>query len=398
MITHDELKTLVDYSAQDGVAISFYLDADVSHKEMRDIETKDLIKNARKELSGLNIDRSYLQAAEENLDQIRKFISSNNSTAKYKSIAIFANSADKFYKIYWLPIHMKSRLVIDTNFYVRPLLAVLEEHCRLGIVLIDSKRARLFEIYIGEILEHLDFSTAARNPRTPLLETFMKREKKMAQKKEGETRLHLSLVADLLKTHFLMRHFDKLIIGGKKPLGDHLARLLHPKLHENLIAISEIDIHAKEGEILSKALSIEREFELSEENKLLRKMMNEIERGGYAVKGMKRVIEAAQDYSLQTVAIADDFSQAGLVCSGCGMPHLAEGTTSGKRMCVSCGGQLVEAADVVNHIVDEAGRQNAAIKHIRGTDFIGSLENIAAVIKFKKDEFVKVEEAVETES
>lgn len=397
MITQDEVKSLLDYTAQDGVAISFYLNTDVHKREMQDIETKDLIKNARKELSSLNISRASMQAAEENLEKIRKYISLDNSTAKYRSVAIFANSSEKFYRIYWLPIHVKSRLVIDTTFYVRPLLSLLEEHYRIGTVIVDSKRARFFEIYIGEILEHFDFSSAVKNPKKPLLETFMKREKRLAQKKGEETRNHLSSVADLLKTHFLMRHFDKLIIGAKKPIGEHLSRLLHPRLHENLLGVFDIDIHAKENEILSRALEIEGEFELQEENKLLRKIMNEIERDGHAVKGLKGVIEAAQDYSLQEVVVDDDFSQPGLVCQACGMPHFSKVPSEGKKACVSCGKELTQVPDLVYYVVEEAVRQNAVVKHIRGTNLINSLENVAAIIKFKKSEFLKIEEAVETE-
>jgi len=398
MITHDEVKALLNYAAEDGVAVSLYLNTDLHNRDMRDIETKDLIKNARKELNSLNINRKYLQAAEENLEQIRKSISLGSSAMKYKSAAIFANSREKFYRMYWLPMPVKSRLVIDTSFYVRPLLALLEEHFRIGVVLTDSRHTRLFEIYIGEILEHLDFSTEAKNPKKPLLETFMKREKRLAQKKEGATHLHLSFVAELLKTHFFMHHFDKLIIGARKPLGDHLARLLHPRLRENIIGISDVDIHAKEEEVLSKAITIESEFDLKEENKLLRKIMTELERTGYAVKGLKGVIEAAQSYSLQEVVVANDFSKPGTVCPGCGMPHFSEMPLEQIGMCVSCGEELVEVPDVVYHIVEEAARQDAKVRHIHGTNLIGSLENVAAVVKFKKDRFVRVEEAIETET
>jgi hypothetical protein len=98
------------------------------------------------------------------------------------------------------------------------------------------------------------------------------------------------------------------------------------------------------------------------------------------------------------VAVADEFSHAGLVCPGCGMPYFSEIPPEEKRICVSCGEELTEVADVVYHIVEEAVRQNAMVRHIRGTNLICSLENIAAVIKFKNSEFEKIEEAAETES
>ncbi len=396
MITYDEVKALSGYTSKEGVAISFYLNADSHNKDSQGIETKDMIKNARKDLEGLSLNRSYLRAAGENLERIQKFISLNIFTEKFKSTAIFANGSGKFFRAFRLPTAVKSKLIIDTTFHVDPLLALLEEHYRIGVVLVDSRQARFFEIYMGEILEHLDFSTAGRTPKKPLLETFMKRQKRLAQKKEEEVRVHLSSVAERLKAHFSMRHFDKLIIGAKKPLGDHLKRLLNPRLTENLIGVYELDTHATEGEILSKTSSVEKEFELQQENRLLRKITNEIERNGHAVRGLKDVVEAAQEYSLQEVAVADDFSQAGFICSGCAMPHVMKMSSEEEATCVSCSRRLIHVQDIVYHIVEEATRQNATVRHIRGTNLIGSLENIAAVIKFKKDKSVKIEEAVRT--
>ncbi len=394
MVTRQEINLLTNYIAREGVAISFYLNTDGSerNKGTWDIEAKDLVKNARRELAALNVNHRHAEAAEEDLKRIQKFISMESFAPRFKSVAIFSNSVENFYQIYWLPMPVKSSLTLDAGFYVRPLLALLEEHCRIGIALVDSRHARFFEIYMGEILEHLDFATKARNPKKPLSETFMKREKRLMQKKEEETRVHLSSVAGLLKTHFLHHHFDKLMIGGRKPIGDHLSRLLYGKLHENLIGIFEIDIHVRENDILSKTLDAEKQFEMQEENKLLRKITGEIEKDGYAVKGIRNVIETLQNYNLQTLAVAEDFSQKGSLCPRCGMPHLEE------RTCISCGKALVQVADVVYDVVEEAARQGASVRHIRSPNLIASLENIAAIIKFKTGELIQVEEAAATEA
>ncbi|HQT92567.1 MAG TPA: hypothetical protein PL001_11135, partial [Candidatus Kryptobacter bacterium] len=214
MITHQEVNLLVNYSAREGVAVSFYLNTDGSErsKGVWNIETKDLIKNARKELEGLTINRRYTEIADNSLRRIQNFISAENFSPKHKSVAIFSNAVENFYQIYYLPLAVKSNLVLDSNFYLRPLLALLEEHCRIGFVLVDSRHARLFEVYMGEIVEHHDFATKTKVQRKPLLETFMKREKRLMQRKEEETRFHLSSTAETLRMHFRIRHFDKLVI------------------------------------------------------------------------------------------------------------------------------------------------------------------------------------------
>lgn len=391
MIAHQEINLLLNYTAREGVAISFYLNTDGSERNrgMWNIETKGLIKKARKDLDRMDISRRYYEAAENSLRRILNFISAENLAPRYRSIAIFANAVENFYQIYHLPVPIKSNLVLDTGFYLRPLIAMLDEHFRIGVVLADSRRARLFEVYLGEIVEHHDFTTKSKPPKKPLLETFMKREKRLMQRKEEETRFHLSSTAEAAKLHFTRRHFDKLIIGARKPLGDHLARLLHRNLQSNLIAVLDMEINEKEKDVLAKTIMAEERFELDEEKKLVRRIGNEIEKDGYAVKGIRRVIEAAHDYNLQTLAVDQDYAKEGMVCPQCGMPHLEEST------CTCCGGMLVNVPDVIFDLVEEAARQGASVRHIRGENLIASLENVAAIVKFKRGEFVHVEEAAE---
>lgn len=391
MITHQEVNLLLNYTAREGVAISFYLNTDGSerNKGTWNIETKDLIKKARKELEKMDISRRYYEAAENNLRQIQNFISTDNFAPRYKSIAIFANAVENFYQIYHLPVAIKSNIVLDTNFYLRPLLALLEEHCRLGVVIADSRRARLFEVYMNEIVEHHDFTTKTKPQKKPFRETFMKREKNLMQRKEEETRFHLSSIAETLKAHFALRHFDKLVIGARKPLGNHLARLLHRNLQSNLIAVTEMEITEKEKDVLAKAIRAEDDYEMEEEKRLLRKIGTEIEKEGYAVRGIESVVEAAHEYNLQTLAVGQDYSVQGMVCPQCGMPHIDE------QVCVCCGEPLVEVQDVIYDLVEEAARQGAAVRHIRGENLIASLENVAAIVKFKRGELVRIEEAAD---
>ncbi len=359
MITQNDIDSLTRYSASKGLAISLYLNAIGNDREkvIWDIETKVLIKDLRKKLESMSADHKYMGAVEKDLEQISHFASTAGTSARssipwqdhangnsfhhagsprYKSMAIFANSSDNILRVYRLPAPVKSTITIDKSFYLRPLLAMLEEHHRVGLVLTDSRHARFFEIFMGEILENLDFKMKEPNIKKPLLETLMKRDKHIMQRKEEDIRLHLSSVADVLKSHFNAHHFDKLIIGAHKPLGERLAKLLDSRLHDNLIRILEIDIHASESEILEKAINAEREFELQEENKILRRITDEMERDGRAVEGIDKVVAAIHDYNVYALAVADDFSVEGLSCPQCGMPHLSE-KDSAIPTCFACG-------------------------------------------------------------
>jgi peptide subunit release factor 1 (eRF1) len=390
MITQKDLGLLTDYVAQKGIAVSLYLNLDeVGHnKEKRDIMVKDLIKEAQKKLDKTNLDREGLNSIEKSLLRVRNIVSTEQTVSRCKSLAMFINQAENLCYIYRLPVPTKSRLTFDKTFYLRPLLSMLQQYNRIGVVLTDSKHARFFEIYLGEIIEYFNFSTDGEKPKKPLLETFMKRDKHLMQKKSEETHRHLSSVADVLKSHFAIRRFDKLIIGAHKPIGEQLTKLLHHKLQENLIGVFEIDIHAKENEVLTMALDIQRGYEFQEEYRLLRKIADTIESAGPAVKGIRSVIVELNARNIRTLAVANDYAAEGTKCSQCRLLYLDA------RECVVCGKRTDIVPDIVGNVVEEAIRQGASIRHIWHADLISSLENIAAEIKFKRGGFVKTIETI----
>ncbi len=52
---------------------------------------------------------------------------------------------------------------------------------------------------------------------------------------------------------------------------------------------------------------------------------------------------------------------------------------------------------MIYDLVEEAARQGATVRHISGESLMPSLENVAAIIKFKRGELVRMEEAAENE-
>lgn len=393
MITHHDISLLSNYSAREGIAISFYLNLDgISRvKKTWEAETKRLIKKARAELESLNIDRKLAEAAENDLKKIQDTIGSEVQAAKCKTVAIFVNSKDNFYQLHKLPVALKSKIILDTDFYIRPLIAIMDGRYRIGVILLDSQAARLFEVYMGEIIEHVEFYQRIEKDKKTTLETFMKRDKHLMQRKDEKIRNHLVQTADLLYAHYLQKHFDKIVISGHYPLIAHFAHFLPKKLQENVIGKIELDLKSKPNEILQQVVRLEQEYNCTKEDILLKKIKDELSRDGYAVKGLNNVIEALHCHNIRELAVADDFEVAGLQCIVCNMPYL-EG-----KICALCGGELVEVTDVIDEIVEEALHQGAPVRQACRSEVIYSLDKIAALTKFKQSEITKSPDEIAAE-
>ncbi len=385
MITHQEISLLSNYASREGVAISFYLNLDgiARGKKTWEAETKQLLRKARAELDWLNIDKKLAQTAENDLKKIQDIIGSEAQTAKCKTLAIFVSSSDDFCQIYKLPVAVKSKIILDTDFYIRPLIAIMDGRYRIGVILLDSQTAKLFEVYMGEIVEHTEFYQRIEKDQKTTLETFMKRDKHLMQRKDERIKNHLVRIADLLLAHYLRRHFDKIVISGHYPLIAHFAHFLPKKLQENIIGKIEIDLKSRPGEILQQVNKLEQEYICRKEEILLKKISDEISRDGYAVKGLNNVIQALHSHNIRELAVADDYEAGGMQCVVCNMPYL-EG-----KICPTCGGELVEVTDVIDEIVEEALHQGAPVRQACQSEAMYNLDKIAALTKFKPGEIMK---------
>ncbi|MGC8595053.1 MAG: hypothetical protein ACP5US_00815 [Candidatus Kryptoniota bacterium] len=385
MITHHDISLLSNYTAHEGIAISFYLNLnDISRaKRTWEAETKHLLKKARTELESLNVNKKFTEAAENDLKKIQRIIDSEVIAAKCKALAIFINSTNDFCQLYRLPVAVKSKIILDTDFYIRPLIAIMDGRYRIGVILLDSQTARLFEVYMGEIVEHVEFYQRIEKDKKTMLETFMKRDKHLMQRKDGKIRDHLARTADLLYAHYLRRHFDKIVISGHHPLIDHFSRFLPKRLQENIIGKIEINLKSRPNEILQQVNKLEQQYSCTKEETLIKKIKDELSRGGYAVKGLNNVIEALHSYNIRELAVADNYEMSGLQCVVCNMPYL-EG-----KICPACGGELVEVPDIIDEIVQEALHQGAPVLQACKSESIYSIEKIAALTKVKAGELMK---------
>src|SRR5271166_549342 len=168
MITREQIHELAQFEDPAGCSLSFYFQPTAprnkAHKE-ETILTKDLAREALRQLESKSNsngkikekDKARYESARADLDRIVRLsrdLGSNGVHAK----AVFACSAQGFWREYDLPAQLSgTQLLVNRHFHLKPLAQLLGAFPRLGVVLIDRHRARLFDLRLGELSERMDF-------------------------------------------------------------------------------------------------------------------------------------------------------------------------------------------------------------------------------------------------
>ena len=154
-MTRDEIRELAAFQADEtkgACALSFYFQPDPpqdrSHRREA-IVAKDIVKQALKSAAASGKNGS-LHA---DLDRVLDLATSLRGNTRGR--AVFACSAQNFWKEYELPPHLGgTQIYLQPQFQLKPLAALLGAQPALCVVMLDRQRARFFDLRLDVLREH----------------------------------------------------------------------------------------------------------------------------------------------------------------------------------------------------------------------------------------------------
>lgn len=342
--------------------VSLYLNTDKRRFSQVSIKTKvkDLLKNI--ELP----EREKSEISQKVLDFLGK-ISLNT-----KSTAIFVS------KSFWYPFvfaqDMDDSITSDTFFNLKPLLFLLSENKSMGVLLLDSERARFFSIFLGELEEHRHFE-----------DQIVRRsdqggwsQERFEHKREEIIKKHLSRALDFLIKMYKIHKFEYLLLKNDPELEHEFIKILPEELKKKLKGEIKVDIRAPSEEVVKKAMEVEEKEVEKEERDLAREISDLLTReSGRArvVSGLIPVINELYDKRISLLLVNEGFSESGTYCKFCGYISLTG------NFCPYDQTPTTRERDVISLIVKEAINQKADVKILKDDKTLKELGNIAAFLK-----------------
>jgi peptide subunit release factor 1 (eRF1) len=392
MITREQIHELAQFEDQGACALSFYFQPTAprnkAHKEEA-ILAKDLAREALRQLEGKNTgkgNKDKYESARADLDRIVRLshdlhsngIHSNGARAK----AVFACASQGFWREYDLPAQLNAtQLSVNRHFQLKPLAQLLGAFPRLGIVLVDRHRARLFDLRLGELTERMDFfHPLTRRGRG---DGFGGYDAGHAERRVTDQALHhFKFIAEFLKDALEKNMFDMWILGCQDTHWSQFEPQLHPYVSQKLLGRFSAEVaHVSLEEIRSQAEKIFAGAQQRRCQEVVSETLNQARHNARGVTGLRRVLHSLELGEVQTLLVGQNYRSQAVECAGCG--HLDAHLIN---FCPVCGRETRDVADVGEAILPWVIRRDIELFYVKDDAEFDKVGNIAALLRFRSEQ------------
>jgi peptide subunit release factor 1 (eRF1) len=375
----ERLRRLAETRADGGEVLSLYLDLEPSEfatGAARATAISSLLDEADRQARSREDDHDAARALREDVERVRGFFRSPDFEAKgAAALAVFASGPAELFEVLKLPAAVGNQVVIDREPYIEPLTRAAGRQ-RLGVVLLDRRRTRIFhgtadaleEIIVQEDNVHGQHQAGGWSQRR-------------YQGGIGEDVItHVKGAFEDLLRAWKARPFDRLLAGAQEPLWAEAEQHLHPYLRERFIGRFDADVETETPDgILERIRPLLEEQERRAERQALDQVLEGVGRGGRGTTGLDDTLGALTERRVQALLYEDGFTAPGVACPQCGYVGTADTCAIGTADS-ECPREHVD--DVVERAVQAAVQQSADVLVVRHHPDLGEHGRIGAVLRF----------------
>jgi peptide subunit release factor 1 (eRF1) len=272
------------------------------------------------------------------------------------AIAIFACSGRGLYTEVQLPEHVPDRVIVDETPYARPMIAVLAEHPRSCVAVVDRATGRICELYQDEVSE-LDKVTDPESRRPPV--AAGRPDDRVSNRVDELAKRHYRRIAERLAGLMQTDEYDLLIIGGHGyEVPEFVQQLPHPVRDRVAGTFSTEPGLAPLTEIRESAGAIAARFEQERDQQLVSGVLEKVAMGGLATVGLRGCLWAGTVGAIQTLLVREGAAAPGVVCDQ------SRWLARSGEVCPLCGNPTRTTPDVIDELAQLVINEGGAIHHI----------------------------------
>ena len=378
MLTREEIQALaLRPERAEKTVLTLYLDVDQSQQANLnrgfERQLKDMLLSVRDTIEGDNESKAFKTASQ----QMEDFVARYHVAAR--GLAAVVDASDGFFWGEEIDFPVRNQIRWSKEVFVQPLAVAIDEYERVGIVLLDRAKLRLFTMFLGEMEEHIQEGfdhKKIRHTKTVGMDHLGAADH--AQRKADEQiRLNLRHITKDMDAMLEQHGVRRIVLAGSPEITSELKSLLPKRLASQIIGTVDIATSAGIEEIRNSAASIAEEFERDTEDVLVRNLVTSAAKSRRAVIGLGHTLHAVNQRRVWQLVYADGFRSPGYECPQCAALFSTE-TTS----CSFCNSTVDPVEEVVERAVDHAIRNGATIEVIRGEEPESSLINAGGIGAF----------------
>ena len=377
MITRETLSDLMSFNPEHYLTTTLYLTIDGVPGPNYAIQIKDLIKQRQKEIKEQALSAEVRRSANSDLRKIRDYVQLKFQRNGVRTLILISCSAKKYWKVLTLQMPLQSQLIIGEKPYIRPLSLLLNEYRRFLVILVERSKARLFEVYAGEILEYTDVLDDV--PGKVKMGGYAGYEERRIERHiEDHVRRHFKRVADVAFELSRRHAHDAVILLGSEQNTNEFRHYLHITLQDRVAGSGVEEFHVNSKDVLNRVMEMDREMKGREDQLLVERLFNQVNSGGLGIVGLDSTIRALQQGQVNFLVVEEGYEKDGYRCIQCKSLSTRNGA------CDYCGGTTQLIPDIIEEAVQECITQGCQVKYINLTGSeLTAAGKIGAMLRFK---------------
>lgn len=361
MLTQETVDRIRRFRGNSFPVLSVYLNLQPEFTEHLTVHARltDVLRPALAALASL--DHRAAESLERDIEtvyELRKRIESDTGHA----VAIFACAGRDLLEYISMPRRAWDVAVVGAKPYVRPLDAVLDEFHRYCAVVVDRRRAQVYEFYMGELESWHE--TIEEGERISNFGGWYGLEEYGVRNRAEETaHRHYRETVKLIKELFDERRFKLLLLGGHKGSVGEFAPFLPAWLERRVAGTFIVDPHTATTAIVrAHCEGLEEAYERALERRAVEELvtqtfgLNDNTRRGAI--GLHATLDAINARAVDVLLVDASATVPGVVCEACGWLGVEEAA------CAMCGAATSASRDIVGESARRVIEDGGGVEHV----------------------------------
>jgi peptide chain release factor subunit 1 len=326
-ITWDNLRELAGFRADQGCAISLYLNLDPRDvPTAADVETRtnSLISEANRTLDERkgSLAREAREALKHDIERIAAWFDDGFERHGLRGVAVFAASLDNLWSTVPLPDPVTDHVTIGSGLCLAPLARLAGRAEPLLVAAVGRERGQVFKLASGNLVEIADDTEDVPGRHDQGGQSQGRYERHIDEIVER----HWRRVADTLDSCVRKLQRAHVVLVGTEDMRSDFEEMLTSAVKNRLLGWTTAEAHAEGQPLLEAARPVLEEWWASRDDDVIARWREEAGRHGRASTGWEQTLEAASDGRAELLLVQDGVDEPAFQCPACGRAQRANGS------------------------------------------------------------------------
>jgi peptide chain release factor subunit 1 len=376
-VTWDSLRDLAGFRAQNGCAISLYLDLDPSDTPTAataDTRVNALIDEIERSNAARRPELTHEQreGLHRDRERLREYFEQEFERDGTLGLAVFSASLDNLWEPLPLSASVPDLVKVNRGLYLAPLVSLVGRGEGALVVFVGRERGDLYRVRAGrleEIVEQHDDTPGRHDQGGWSQSRYQRHIEKLVHD-------HLKEVAEQVDGQIRRLRGPKLIVVASEETRSEFENELSHDARKAIIGWTSADAHATPAELLELVEPLLESWRGEQETEAVERWKEEAGRNARASAGWGPTLEAASDGRVDLLLVQEGVDHEAWECPACGRVGIEGGA------CPLDGTQMERRDDGLDLAVHQTLAHGGTVWAIRQRQDLEPVAGIGALLRF----------------